>query len=533
MALSARLRELNSLHRVHSIDYIDHKDEINLFADKIKAIIRNTTETKLEREKLGDNLYSYYDKSLLNNQFLTDLKEFAKNSTRNIFLVDWFNNDVEEHMKVEITTQLDYKEPFFIVLPNPKFVTVQDSSGNSGGQMIVFNMAKGRNMSVSFRKEDGEVASANGVDFGRLMNHFEDHDDILEMRRENDFRGSFNGDSYSNFNLISWNHLGCFVNFATFIKGYSIELSENEFPKRNVPECIITPSVPFDRHFTSTMFGKLFEFLNKLPNKTEREVIKKGNQYISYMHDFFARLKETNKNKIRVAMTDISQLRQSLFNKEKEARELEALKRSLESKIGKTMTKELDTEKVTREFRWLMKKFKAIDLGLSDRICAVTHEIECTTDNNEDGKEQTYLLGEFLISIFFTGNITIKNLTRRLNNYDHPHVNDTIPCLGTTARILPQLIMDGGFLSALDILYGFLESYADRDGFAPFHKISYWPVKPEVEETTERTVLGAVSNVMLEDFEPLTGEDIEHAIEAHERLEQESITGTIEEGMIS
>jgi hypothetical protein len=509
MALSKKLEAVNTLYQVRTDSFMEDSEEKAQFIEVLEKVVKTTSETIIPLEKLGDNLYSYYDKTLLNSQFIVDLKELAKTVDRNIFLLDWFNNEVDRNIDLEKGTWRDNKEPFFIVLPNPKFLAVKNSETDEDG-IVDFDIRKAFTSITSVALTDtATMNNLEGVNFSRIMSEFVDGNDRLELGAS-EFYGQIIGQDYGHVVTMNWTHRACWVNFATFIKGFSIPLPEDDYPSRLLPECILTPSVAYNRHATQYTFGKLFKFLKELPTPEEREVVKLSKRYVVYMSDFFERLKRTNKDRLRLVLQDISTLRQSVFNKEKEAREIETLNKSLAIKIGKQMTRDLDEAKVSREFKYFSQKFKRIDLDQPDRIIGYTKLVEIQA-NTLDGVRKIFTLGEYKIDILFSGNVLITNLTNRVECYDHPHINDKIPCLGTIARMLPTLILDGGFLTALDMMHGFLCSYANGEGFQPFKTIDYWP---------SRAIPVANRPTVLQEHDPMREDNTMEQILARQRADE-------------
>jgi len=93
-----------------------------------------------------------------------------------------------------------------------------------------------------------------------------------------------------------------------------------------------------------------------------------------------------------------------------------------------------------------------------------------------DFEKTTYEMGKFEITLGFNGETVMKNISNKINSYDHPHVNNGVPCWGNMVGTLPKLIGYSEFDVALVMIHTFLSSY---DSASPYHAITYWPKKKQ------------------------------------------------------
>jgi hypothetical protein len=140
----------------------------------------------------------------------------------------------------------------------------------------------------------------------------------------------------------------------------------------------------------------------------------------------------------------------------------------LEDLRARTERKKADD--VEREYLSLLKltpnPYKEIQFN-SEELSAYTNTIFIEHHGEE------YEIGEFEVSIAFeTGRLSIKNLTREQDGYQHPHVSDSAAvCLGNISTGVSKLIAEHEYIGALTILHEFLKSYNADDAYK---KIEYW-----------------------------------------------------------
>jgi len=83
-----------------------------------------------------------------------------------------------------------------------------------------------------------------------------------------------------------------------------------------------------------------------------------------------------------------------------------------------------------------------------------------------------FLLGRFRVDVHFDGRVILRNLTHRLQGYDHPHVESGRPCLGNIQEGLRQLIARREFPAVASLLLLYLHAVNPSDWRKP---VSAWP----------------------------------------------------------
>lgn len=96
-----------------------------------------------------------------------------------------------------------------------------------------------------------------------------------------------------------------------------------------------------------------------------------------------------------------------------------------------------------------------------------------------------YRLGRFQLDLHFTGDVRILNLTDRIGLYDHPHVHQGRPCLGTIREGVAKLLGEYQFVAATEVLIDFLKTVNPADWRLP---VLHWP---EAGREAGRGVLAA------------------------------------------
>jgi len=100
-----------------------------------------------------------------------------------------------------------------------------------------------------------------------------------------------------------------------------------------------------------------------------------------------------------------------------------------------------------------------------DRLSVLTG----TVDTVVGGKR--YRLGRFRLDIRFTGEVTIKNLTRPYGYYDHPHVWNARPCLGNIGHSVVKLVSEFQWVAAAQLLIEYLKTVNPKEWYTP---IDHW-----------------------------------------------------------
>jgi hypothetical protein len=109
--------------------------------------------------------------------------------------------------------------------------------------------------------------------------------------------------------------------------------------------------------------------------------------------------------------------------------------------------------------------YKKISLNENELI-ALTYPIEIEFDGAE------YYLGDFEVKIGLQeAGLVIHNLTKQIDGYDHPHVNDGSACLGNISTGLIKMLAEFEFFGALQMIHTFLHSY---NSDSPYLTIDHW-----------------------------------------------------------
>lgn len=82
-----------------------------------------------------------------------------------------------------------------------------------------------------------------------------------------------------------------------------------------------------------------------------------------------------------------------------------------------------------------------------------------------------YRLGRFQLDLHFNGDVRILNLTDRVGPYDHPHVYQGRPCLGTIREGVAKLLGEFQFVAATEVLIDFLKTVNPADWRLP---VAHW-----------------------------------------------------------
>jgi hypothetical protein len=90
-------------------------------------------------------------------------------------------------------------------------------------------------------------------------------------------------------------------------------------------------------------------------------------------------------------------------------------------------------------------------------------------------EEHFYNIGRFEIRLIFGEDYEIicNNLTKKRDDYDHPHVVKGEPCLGNISSLIPKLIAKYDIPAVIWALVTFLESYNDSNAYCD---IDNWPI---------------------------------------------------------
>lgn len=105
-------------------------------------------------------------------------------------------------------------------------------------------------------------------------------------------------------------------------------------------------------------------------------------------------------------------------------------------------------------------------LDVEDDILGVT-TLPLTTSY----EDERIHLGRFAIEINLNGDVKITNLTRRLWNFDHPHIRDGNPCLGNIQDGVAKLIGTYQLAAVTQVLIDFLQIVNPREWVV---SVEYW-----------------------------------------------------------
>jgi hypothetical protein len=93
-----------------------------------------------------------------------------------------------------------------------------------------------------------------------------------------------------------------------------------------------------------------------------------------------------------------------------------------------------------------------------------------------------HLVGRMRINIDFQGrSVTFRNLDRRVNGFDHPHVNNGRPCLGNINDAVSSLFNNGEPVALVQLLLGYLGTCNPEDAWGA--RVTNWPLAPTPETT--------------------------------------------------
>lgn len=89
----------------------------------------------------------------------------------------------------------------------------------------------------------------------------------------------------------------------------------------------------------------------------------------------------------------------------------------------------------------------------------------------EDIRIKDILLGKFKITLNInSGTIRILNLTRRIDQYDHPHINNGVLCLGELANAISKLITEYKYIEVARLCKEVLYFYNQSSAHVPLER---------------------------------------------------------------
>ncbi len=138
---------------------------------------------------------------------------------------------------------------------------------------------------------------------------------------------------------------------------------------------------------------------------------------------------------------------------------------------------DLVPQKYADEFEQLMKHPDIKELKIVGDTVHVLTQLICISYGSS-----VYEIGCFQITIDTASNprygIRMRNLTRRVAEFHHPHVNgEGVPCLGNIQEVIPHLIAEHRYAALISVCIQYLKSYENSDAYVPYREaqISRWP----------------------------------------------------------
>ena len=242
-------------------------------------------------------------------------------------------------------------------------------------------------------------------------------------------------------------------------------------------------------------FNVLIELLNKIsynytqqntsriiPTPIVTQISESKDQLFSRKKaSFISFCKELEFRKVSALENDVNNARQTVAKLSKDfvvaTRNLKELERNLVSYGA-------DVERAVAAYERELEYIKSIDKVIDVDINTSTKVISVKTDHLycEDPRNHViHDIGKFVININFSNNycISFQNLTRRIGEKHHPHINGHgYACLGNFSEVLPHLVMRNEYSSLIIMAIKFIESVDTGDCWGA--TISSWPVKAAV-----------------------------------------------------
>ena len=203
-------------------------------------------------------------------------------------------------------------------------------------------------------------------------------------------------------------------------------------------------------------------------------------------------LEDKSKRALEIAL-------KSLFSSriDKELIQLKAAKDTItqyEKGITDAVRKVISTEKVVESIkrnmadvpRALQKTWDEInklkDSAMYENIAFTKSGIKAyTTPIVIEWNHKKYAMGKYQVDLNFDGTCQIFNTGKKVDKFDHPHINAGQVCWGNFSGYIPKLIGSSEFDVALTQIHTFLCHY---DSGNPYKGIENWPL---VEKETKKT----------------------------------------------
>lgn len=277
-----------------------------------------------------------------------------------------------------------------------------------------------------------------------------------------------------------WTHLG--VCSVPSIHRYVTTQSTQDSIKISYDDNILGEYLPksntihlwFDSQFGSAMDKAITYIINNIgdalkPGSKSREenlARAKKNRIINI-------LSGDNERSIQALRTQIERTRRDsaehLKNFEKSLKNVQ----NLEMQFIKAKENSNTEAEIAREYERL-KSIDKVEFVSVDRnyLVVYTNEIICTNPKSKT----RHLIGR--CKIMFDPSspqaVNVKNLDRRVGYHDHPHIQNTRPCMGNFGEILRPLMENGHFAAAVGAVLSYLETCNPEDQWGA--TIVNWPV---------------------------------------------------------
>lgn len=105
---------------------------------------------------------------------------------------------------------------------------------------------------------------------------------------------------------------------------------------------------------------------------------------------------------------------------------------------------------------------------VGSQLCVLTHPLEIESNGS------AYNLGEYRILLNLSGDVRIESIDRLgpKSHWDHPHIQDGLPCLGNLREGVLKLIARYELALVTQVLMDFLSTYNADTAYCP---IEGWP----------------------------------------------------------
>ncbi len=134
------------------------------------------------------------------------------------------------------------------------------------------------------------------------------------------------------------------------------------------------------------------------------------------------------------------------------------------------------TQKCDDTSRYEQEYDKILQLPEIDRIEAAYSIHLFTKEIDIEFNNRVYAIGKYDIALPVDNyeTITCSNITNKVLDYDHPHILNSTPCLGTASIGILKMIANYEFYLAIEFILAFLKTVNVGDWYT---HINQWPVK--------------------------------------------------------